>query len=336
MTEEQKYQVESEEIDLIDYARVLIKRKWAMFSIVLIAVIAAGIFSFLAPKVYKIETVLEIGSIGDGTAAVIEDPAQVVEKLKGDSYGVLVRENLNISEEKYPKKSVDNPIGTTLVKITINSSNTQQAKSILEEIITLIIDEHNKKIETNTVLIAENIKTVEEKIKLTQSDIEKTKNKIGPIDGNIIRIENKIRFAGEEKQNLEAKVEALQKVLVYQQDPGTQFALFDTKEKLANKKQEIENLYLEINDLKSGKEDLGVKINSMKSSIEGLNSEINSLKASLGNVRPTKVIKEPTVSETPVSPRLLLNMAIAGVLGLFLGLFFVFFLEWLEKNKQRL
>jgi len=333
MAEEQKYQVESEEIDLVDYARVLIKRKWAMLSMVLLAVIAAGIFSLLSPKVYKTDTVLEVGQF-DGS--IIEDPAQVVEKIRGDSYGVLVRKNLNIPEEKYPKKSVDNPEGTRLVKIAINSSNTQQAKSILEEIITLIIEEHNKKIETNRVLIAENIKTVEEKIKLTQSDIEKTKNKIGPIDLDIARIENKIKFVEEEKQNLEAKVEALQKVLVYQQDPGTQFALFDTKEKLAGKKQEIENLYLEINSLRSGKEDLGVRINSLKSAIESFNSEINSLRASLNDIRPTQAIKEPTISAEPVSPRLLLNMAIAGVLGLFFGLFFAFFREWFEKNKQRL
>jgi len=327
---EEPIQTEYDEIDLMDYVKVLLKRKWLILVMFFGAAIAAGIFSFIMPKIYKIDTSLEIGQIA---GAVVEAPGQVVEKIKGDVYGIFVREKLGIPEEKYPKIKTENPKDTRLISLAIESAEPQKAKNILEEINNLILAEHQEKIKVKKELIEKDIKTTEDKIKLVESDIEKTKNKIQPINEDIKRIENKIANAEEEKENLEAKVDALQKILPYQQDPGTQFALFDTKEKLANKKQEIENLYLTINSLRKSKEDLMIQINSLKENIENLNAQINALKASLDDIKPTQVIKSPTVSGEPIKPRPLLNIVIAAVLGLFVGVFLAFFQEWWEKSK---
>jgi len=326
----EKIQQEYEEIDLMDYVKVILKRKWLILAVFFGAAIVAGVFSFLMPKVYKIDTSLEVGQIA---GEAVEVPGQVVEKIKSDVYGIFVREKLQIPEEKYPKIKIENPKDTNLITLVIESAKPPESKNILEAINNLILAEHQEKIKTKKELIGQDIKTTEDKIKLAESDIEKTKNKIEPINEDIKRIENKIANAEEEKENLEAKVDALQKVLPYQQDPGTQFALFDTKEKLANKKQEIENLYLTINSLKRSKEDLDVQINSIKTSIESLNAQINALKASLDEIKPTQVIKSPTVSEKPVKPNKKLNIAIAGILGLFVGVFLAFSQEWWEKSK---
>ena len=326
----EKIQQEYEEIDLMDYVKVILKRKWLILAVFFGAAIVAGVFSFLMPKVYKIDTSLEVGQIA---GEAVEVPGQVVEKIKSDVYGIFVREKLQIPEEKYPKIKIENPKDTNLITLVIESAKPPESKNILEAINNLILAEHQEKIKTKKELIGQDIKTTEDKIKLVESDIEKTKNKIQPINEDIKRIENKIANAEEEKENLEAKVDALQKVLPYQQDPGTQFALFDTKEKLANKKQEIENLYLTINSLKRSKEDLDVQINSIKTSIESLNAQINALKASLDEIKPTQVIKSPTVSEKPVKPNKKLNIIIAGILGLFVGVFLAFFQEWWEKSK---
>ena len=326
---EEPIQTEYDEIDLMDYVKVLLKRKWLILAIFLSAAIVAEVFSFLMPKVYKIDTALEIGQ---AAGVPIEDPGQVVEKIKGDVYGIFVREKLGIPEEKYPKIKTENLKDTRLISLAIESAEPQQAKNILEEINNLILAEYQEKIKTKKELIEQDIKTTEEKIKLVESDIEKTKNKTQPIDEDIKRIENKINNAEEEKSNLEAKVEALERVLVYEQTPGTQFALFDTKEKLANKKQEIEDLYLTINLLRRSKEDLDVQVNSLKTNIESLNAQINSLRASLDEIKPTQVVKSPTVSASPIKPRPLLNIVIAAVLGLFIGVFLAFFQEWWEKK----
>ena len=330
MDQEEKFQPEYDEIDLMDYVKVILKRKVLILALFLGAAIVAGIFSFIMPKVYKIDTSLEVGRI-DG--ATVEAPGQVKEKIDGDVYGALIREKLQIPEKEYPEIKTENPKDTRLIILKIESDETQQSKNILEEINKIIFEEHQEELEIKKELIEKDIKTTEDKIKLAESDIERTKNKMKPIDEDIKRIENKINNAEEEKSNLEAKIEALERVLVYEQTPGTQFALFDTKEKLANKKQEIENLYLTINSLRRSKEDLEIQINSLKSNIESLNAQINTLRASLEKIKPTQAIRIPTVSENPIKPRPLLNMAIAGILGLFIGTFLAFGREWWEKAR---
>ncbi|MBU4274304.1 hypothetical protein KKE19_00620 [Patescibacteria group bacterium] len=298
-------QILTDEMSSIDYIKVILKRKWFILSLFFLAVILTGIFSFLLPKVYQIDTSLEVGRIDGVVVALVEDPGQVKEKIDSDVYGVLIREKLQISEENYPKIKAENPKNTNLIKIKIESANTQQSLSILEEINKIISEEHQEKLEFKKELLEKDIEFLENNIEVAGKGTERVKTKIG--------------FLEEEKKNLEAKVEALQKILPYQQDPGTQFALFDTKEKLAQKKLEIEDRYL--------------GINSLETEIGSFKSQINSLQKQIKDIWSTQIIKTPTVSKNPIKPRLLFNVAVAGFLGLFSGIFLAFGKEWWEKES---
>jgi len=350
-----------DEIDLMDYILVILRRKWLISAIFILAVLGAGLFSFLSPKIYQIDTSLEIGVIDEKS---IEKPEQLKEKIEGGVYDVLVKETLNIAQEKYPKIKAETLKETNLVKIKIESSDTGLAKNVLEELDKIILKRHEDRIKNQKEILENNIETIENKIqfidndiekignkiKITESDIEKTRNKTKPLENDIERIENEIEYAKEEKENLEAKVESLEQVLVYEQTPGTQFALFDAKEKLAGKKREIESLYsrinslniqienlnLEINSLRKTKEDYGSQVNPFEKTKEDYNAQINSLKLSLDDIKPTKTVKPATISPFPIKPNMKLNIAIAGVLGLFVGIFLAFGKEWWQKNKGKI
>ncbi len=357
--------MEKDEIDLMDYIKVILKRKKLIFGIIFLVALGAAVLSFVLPKVYGITTSLEIGVLKEpeeGKVELIEDPNQVVAKFEGDVYGILVKEKLGISEKDYPEIEVNNPKDTNLVVAEIRSDKNEQAKNILDEINNIILSRHQEKIKIKKELLQKDIESVnkkielsnddiiriENKIKTTENDIETTKNKIKPLLLDIERIEIKIETAEAERNNLEDKVAALEETLVYEQTPGTQYALFDAKEKLLNKIQEIENLYLNINSTKGEIEDYNLEISSLEREIEDYNSEINSLQINIENynsqinalnqtiedIKPTKIVKQPTVSENPVSPRTLLNIIVAGILGLFLGTFLAFFKEFWEKNKN--
>ncbi len=305
MDQEEKFQPEQgDEINLMDYVKVILKRKVFILALFLAAVIAAGIFSFLMPKVYKIDTVLKIGQVAGN---IVEVPSQIIGKIEGDVYGVLIRKKLNISEAEYPKIKAENPKDTNLLNIKIESKNPQQSKEILEEKNELVLTEHQEEVELKKVYLENKIYLSEENIKVLRKDIERIKIKISSLE--------------EERKILEAKVEVLQEILPYQRDLGTQFVLFNSQEKLESKKQEIENRYLQIN--------------SLRKEINDLKSHINSLEKQIEDIRPTKIVKSPTVSEEPIRPRPLLNMAIAGILGLFMGTFLVFGKEWWEKSKAK-
>ena len=142
---EENKKEECEEINLTDYIKVIIKRKKMILVIFLLAMLVAAIYSFLAPKVYKIDTSLEVGKV-ENTGSLVELPEQVVAKIDNDVYGVNIRKDLNISEEGYPKIKSENEKDTSLINIEIESSDVSRAKNILEMMNDLIINEHQEKI----------------------------------------------------------------------------------------------------------------------------------------------------------------------------------------------
>jgi LPS O-antigen subunit length determinant protein (WzzB/FepE family) len=326
-----------EEINLADYIKVLLKRKRLILACFFIFVVIAGIISYTTPKVYKIESVLEIGKIENASEDVseqmIESPTQLLGKIEGNVYGVRIKQNLGISNKELPIIKVENPKETNILIVSIESSETEKMRQVLIEGNNLILADHQKIIETKEKLFENNIESIAEKIKAVQEKIKITLNKIVPFENDIVRIESKISALEEEKENLENKINFLQEQLVSEQTPGTQFALFDAKERLAQKKQETEDLYLNINSLKTTIEDYRLEVNSLEMAITDYNSEIDSLNTSIEEIRPTKIVKEPTISENPVEPRPLLYMAIAGILGIFIGIFWAFGKEWWEKSK---
>ena len=317
-----------DEIDLMDYVKVILKRKKTILFWFFGLAIIAGIISFVMPKVYEIDTALEVGILekasGTNDEQLMESPTQLVGKIDGDVYGIKVREDLNILEEDWPKIKTENPKGTNLVAISIESKETEKSENILKEINDLILGEHQDIINVKKDLIEKKIITAENKIESTEEDIVIVNKKIEPLENDIERINNKIESAEREKESLEEKVNSLQQQLIYEQTPGTQFALFDAKEKLANKEDDIEDLYLRINSLQRTIEDYGSKVNSLERTIDDYNSTIDSLRASLAGIRETKIVKAPTVSENPIKPKKKLNIAIAGMLGLFIGVFWAF------------
>ena len=76
MTDKPEYQ--NDEINLMDYIKVIIKRKMTIIGVLIICVVASTIVSFRMPKVYQINSTVRIGSISGSLFTVNE----AIEKLK--------------------------------------------------------------------------------------------------------------------------------------------------------------------------------------------------------------------------------------------------------------
>jgi len=69
---------------------------------------------------------------------------------------------------------------------------------------------------------------------------------------------------------------------------------------------------------------------------EDMNFEIDNLNERKGRLDYAQLIKEPTSSLYPVSPKKKLNVLIASILGLMAFTMLAFFLESLEKHKAKI
>ncbi|MDD5015030.1 MAG: Wzz/FepE/Etk N-terminal domain-containing protein [Atribacterota bacterium] len=72
---------------------------------------------------------------------------------------------------------------------------------------------------------------------------------------------------------------------------------------------------------------------SERSLYYNLSDQVNSLKASLNNCEDFKIISNAQLPIVPIKPNKKLNILIAGVLGLFVGIFVAFFFEFWQKGK---
>ncbi len=226
-----------DEIDLMDYVLVLVKRKKTILTIFLAAILISFFFSVLSSKVYRVETILEIGIIDN---QLIEKPQEVIAKIEGGTYEELTK----IYEKDYKIKA-ENPEKTNFLRFEIETSKTQEALIVLRRLNEIILTEHGNNFE-------------EKKLILEQS---------------ITEIQEQLDFLRNHKIYADQGISDLQRII-------------------------------------SSKRDV------------------------LNEAELSRVIKQPTVSRDPISPNIKLNIAIAGILGLFIGIFVAFFEEWWLKAKK--
>ncbi|GAG61456.1 unnamed protein product, partial [marine sediment metagenome] len=107
----------------------------------------------------------------------------------------------------------------------------------------------------------------------------------------------------------------------------------------SNEIQQSLRYFNTLNELLSSKkieeENINIEMDNKEKIINQLENEIDNLNERKGRIDYTQLIKEPTSSLYPVSPKKKLNVLIAGILGLMAFTMVAFFLESLEKQKQR-
>ena len=134
---EEKY-VE-DEIDLRDYVNVIIKRKKVILTVFLASVITTAIVSFLAPKVYEVTTVIQLGNIDKLLINKDEASAAI---LNQNSLSSIIKQ-LNLSDmfvERLKKYIRTEDIkDTNLLKVTIEYPGLATAFKINDALINPLI-----------------------------------------------------------------------------------------------------------------------------------------------------------------------------------------------------
>lgn len=175
-----------EEIELIDYLRVIYKRKWLIVILALVAIIVVGVVSLRMPKVYHAEAIISIGKVFDKTTLTpVSTPEEVMESLLF-RYG---SNSLNIDgrEEGYSLKA-ELVRGTSFVKITVEGSDIVGAKDALKRVTDKVTEEHFEKTKVS-------IQPYEARLTRLEADVER-------IQKWVISAEKKLEKANPDKDYL--------------------------------------------------------------------------------------------------------------------------------------
>jgi uncharacterized protein involved in exopolysaccharide biosynthesis len=150
---------EYNEVNLIDYLKVIIKNKRTILIFLLIGIVFGFIITLSLPKKHNAETILEIGQYGqrlDNLLAprdiMIISPNKFTEKIDLGIYG------------KYSNLEAEALKSTNLIRITISSNDAKKAEDSLKVINQLVLEEHGKDIEERKQKLEKFIEELENKI----------------------------------------------------------------------------------------------------------------------------------------------------------------------------
>ena len=319
----------------MDNLNVLWKRKWLILIPTFILVIAVGIISFFTPPKWEVDVLIQPSKYLTRTEAgrleevMVTEPAQIASQINQNSYDHLIASELNLDIREFPELKAENLRDTKLVRVTAKENDIEKAKLILSSLFNHLKSELDKKVEIEIKEIDSQIKSkeieklgIEEEINANRNKLNIVKNREKEIENEMSDIKKRIDVLDkEQRSNLKkgnrSDSESLA-MLLYSNEILQSLTHLNTLNELISRK-------------KIEEEDITLGIENREEKIKQLENEIDNLNERKGRIDHTQLIKEPTSSLSPVSPKTKLNILIVTILGLLIFTAFAFFVEYLGK-----
>lgn len=310
MENQEKNYNNKEEVDLKDYINVVVKRKRVIITIFFVAVIVAVVVSFLMPKTFEAVTLIKLGQIRNQAVFInLEniDDIKAVFSRENTLKEIALKLGLpaNTSLAKITKIFSIEPVEkTSLLKIKGRGTTPQKALETTNLIAGFLIDRHQ-----NLFLEAE--KTLNQEIETITANQEKIKKDIEQIKTEIARLDNDAKFYTKEiSRRAEAQSEGQGQVA-----------------------QAYIQLLAGVKDAKDAKDQ---QISDFEQQSILLNQTLQQKKyEKTYQVKPTTIEVPATTPDKKIAPKRAQNIAIAGILGLFIGILWAFMAEYYEKNLKK-
>ncbi len=364
--------MQEKEVDLRDYIRVIKKRKKTILLLFLVAVIATAVVNFFLPPVYEVTLAMKIGDIIDVDTLekeLIESPIAASQFLKGPQILTKTMEELKLpyTLEEFRKKISIEPVRETenLLQVKVDVNSPDEAVNIANYLGARLLERHEEikeLYESKEAILTkydEQINQINEELDEIDSSKEGIlvgyDDNIKEMNDQLVLMKNEIDTAKEEAVKLEVSLESVSKEVENRMEaPGSLSEgeaniligrLNDARSRwqsyngnIAEKQQRYDNLseklrgtHLERTGFQRTKEQrydalMGElrQAQMEKTRLERMNS------AKMYNTEVLAAAEEPRV---PVSPNKLLNILVAAVVGLIIGLGLAFSLEYFEKTE---
>lgn len=189
-----------------------------------------------------------------------------------------------------------------------------------------------------TFFLTNRVLKLKNDIFLKENQIERKRSKIKTLTETIKLTEERIISLEKELARVNANVEELRSkradFIQPSQDKDSMAAVLYTTtiQQAIRYSNQLED---QINSLKTNKKEKENSIEDLEKTIEDIKIQIGSLENSKKFINNVKQLQPPIRSENPISPKKKQNIAIATVLGLFLGVFIAFFREfWVNSARE--
>ena len=329
-----------DEIGLLDYFKVLWKRKWIVIGGTILSLVIAGVLSSRVKPVYRVEAIIHPGhyfiktELGNIAKIEAEKYQQIAFKVKSKAYNNRIAQELGIDESEIPEIKAGSIESLGSAVIWIDSHEKEKAKKVLDFLVLLITKEIDKVIEDRVNSLEWSIKKAKTEEKIVKTRINALKKRLNSIS------ERKKEIAGE----IEFLITRIDDARKEYKDLLTK----ETRDKLDNfllalYRNMVNQLLNQIDDLrkilareKIIEEETALAILNANSRMEIKENEVKNKEWMKSLISYTEITKEPQVSKNPLPPGKKLIVLVTGVMAVLVLTLFVFFLEVVDKRKIKI
>jgi len=331
--------VHDDEISLLDIWLVLVKRRSLFLSLVLLALLIGVSAALTLPVKYNYSTTLEIGGLSydsQGRQVLIEQPTSVLAKLKQSYIPFVTHAYLqeNPGFEGIPVINAKLEKNSNI--ILINISGIEKYRSIYVQLLNSVVGQVKLDHKRISLLKVKDLELSQYKLKnqinVLKSEEQLIQSQIGRIDKKELLLKDRIK-----ETRYQLKVSSKAKKNVASAKGGEKaLTLLMVDNDIRSMRSVLVDLEEELQiTLENSREEISAKLTENKQMQAQTNMSIQMLTVELDNLLETRAITEPMQSIKPVGVGKKLIVIIALVGGMFIGLFAVFFVEFLSKARQR-
>ncbi|MDD5655160.1 MAG: Wzz/FepE/Etk N-terminal domain-containing protein [Candidatus Omnitrophica bacterium] len=186
---------QDDEIDLRDYINILIKRKKLILFLFFAAAAISAINVLLAPKVYKVTSTIQLGSVNE-LLIQKEEASEII--LSRSLLSSIIKEfNLNIGVDNLRQNiDVENIKSTNLLKIGVTNPDFETGIQISNAILSRVISQGESIYQERVSITKERLNELDAEIKNAQEDIFRTQNLMSglPSSANISQADASLRI----------------------------------------------------------------------------------------------------------------------------------------------
>jgi uncharacterized protein involved in exopolysaccharide biosynthesis len=343
--------MEEYEVDLRDYFRVIWRKKWIILGVFLAAILIASLVSFRSPSQYRAEAVVRVNPLPEVGSISIPSPSpeMLLALLRSsDLLRQLAEESGLAGEEPFRGLSSQELIEwladhlkgnliekTSLIRLELSGP---LDPGLLTKILDRCLQSLRERLKGD---IVSDVGREIDRISLEIIILEEQRTKL------IQEVEGKI---AEQKAILEKQREELLQQLSAIEADKTKLQLQAGEQSATLEGVVLREKFIALNNrlqqVEQGIIDLELKGREM---FPYLNARIGELDRQLAELEVTRseayrlfdsgwepvyVLSKASASSSPVGPNRSMNLAVAGVLGLFVGVLLAFFIHYIEGGKQ--
>ena len=287
--------MEEYEVDLRDYFRVMWRKKWIILGVFLVAVLAALLLSLRMPSQYEASASYQLTQAPAATGIKLSAPSSDLAVAMLSSRELLREAVEELGGADSPAGKVASLISSGL-KVTAQKGNLLQLK--LKGMLSpdLLRRSLVRVIELFTIRVREQLQ--------------------GEIQDELLKIERRVKWLEAEQARLTQQIQAL-----LEGNAQLKVGEFDATLEGFALRQELSSLYSRLTPIQR-------ELDSLRLSQEELKDIANM------DWEPLLTISPPYASTLPIGPNRAMNVAVAGVLGLFVGILLAFFIHYMEGGRE--